>query len=280
MDSSQTPPLVRSFAASMPVAYRRAFDTVSVAQHAAIVQRRHGACRVEAWREAPGRMTAIAVVADQGAYLQAQLAATMAAHEMDVLAVRSYSRTAADGRREILSLQWIRPRPTTVRGPLNVELLGRTLDGFVCGRTSLENAIVVPRMGSNTATSRWVRFQRQDPQALALGTETADRPRLLLHVSEALASVEMQIVQSEAYASQGRVHDWLGLAELDGAKLAPARLLEAQAAVLAAVERTQRTDRGGPHAWNAATAQAPTQWAAVRHRRYDRGALTVVRGRA
>jgi UTP:GlnB (protein PII) uridylyltransferase len=236
MDRSQTVPRVLSFAASMPLAYRQAFDTVAVSQHAAIAERRRPrACRVEAWRDAPGALTALCLVADHGPYLQAQLAAATAAHRLDVSAARSYLRATSDGRREAIALQWIRPHAAAPRTPLDVESLGRTLDALIGGQTFLRDAIVLARDAGKTGISRSVRFQRQDPQGLSLTTTAADRPAFLLHVSQALATVRIQIVQSEAFASEGRVHDCFHLTELDGTTLAAERLLEAQTAVLGAL---------------------------------------------
>jgi UTP:GlnB (protein PII) uridylyltransferase len=265
MEPSLTALLVRSFAASMPLAYRSAFDPAAVAQHAAIVRRRRpGACRVEAWREDAGRLTALCAIADHGPYLHAQVAAALASCELNVVAARSYSRTTVDGRRETIALQWVRPVPTTMRGA-SIESIGRTLDAFVSGRASVEDAIAFSRIAASTGVSTCVRFQRQDPKGLALSTEAGDRPALLLYVSEALARVRMQIVQSETYTSQGQMRDCLYLTELDGAKLATERLLEAQTAVLGAIERTHRVD-GRARPARTAIANGAVTSVARRHR--------------
>src|SRR5256885_2510875 len=100
---------IAAFAASMPASYRRAFDPVEVASHAAIVSRRGAkATHVEAWDELPGRVVAVCIVADDRPGLLARISAALVAHEVAVVRAHGYTRAPRGAAKQAVDFLWLR----------------------------------------------------------------------------------------------------------------------------------------------------------------------------
>ncbi len=236
-----------AFVASMPPAYRAAFDEETVAQHAAIVLRRGGrACWVEAWRELPGRTLALCIVADDQPGLAARITAALAAADLDVVDAHAYGRTLASGRVEAVDLFWVRRRdergePVALRAA-EVEEVQVAIEAVLAGRP-----VPVPRRPSlappddGAPGSVRVRFERTGRDVVVLTVVAPDRPGLLLALTGALFRADVQIVALRATSEDGVVSDRFELAEIDGSSLSEERVRALQPVVFEAIATTIAT---------------------------------------
>jgi [protein-PII] uridylyltransferase len=240
---------IRAFVASMPVSYRTLFDIDAIEAHAAIVEKRgQRAAHVEMWRELPERVVAIAVVADDAPGLLSRISAAMVAHEIDVVAAQAYCRTTPTTRVEAVDFFWIRraARPSggaAAVAPLrerDIDALGTTLEALVRGRASFARAVRYARAVRGAGGTARVRFDDAEGGGMILSVEAADRPGLLLLLTDALFRERVQIVRSDVSTHEGTATDRFHLMELDGAPLRRGRALGIQTAVLAAIEAWRR----------------------------------------
>jgi [protein-PII] uridylyltransferase len=225
-----------AFVASMPDRYRASFDPQAIAAHTAIVQRRGaGATHVEIWKELPGGILAICVVADDRPGLLSQISAALVAHEIDVLGAHAYCRRCEDGRVEAVDLLWIRRFSPPPLRAADVGRIAETLDALVRGEATFDKAVSLARAIRAAPPATRLRFEDRDGVTY-LSVEAVDRPGLLLAVTRALFEAQVQIVGVHVSTEEGRALDRFHLAELDGRRLRQSRLLELQTIVLAAIE--------------------------------------------
>lgn len=233
---------IAAFAASMPATYRRAFDPVEVATHAAIVARRGDkTTHLEAWDELPGRVVAVCVVADDRPGLLARISAALVAHEVDVVRAHGYGRTRRNGTKEAVDFLWLR---RTRNGELTtidddeLEALGELIEALVGDETSLE---APPSIRPPGAGATKVSFARGDDGGMVLTVEATDRPGLLLAVTQTLFRAGLQIVGVRATSEQGRATDRFEIVEHDGSAVSAERVLTLQIAVLEAIDGAGRS---------------------------------------
>jgi len=227
---------IAAFAASMPATYRRAFDPVEIASHAAIVARRGDkTTHIEAWDELPGRVVAVCFVADDHPGLLARISAALVAHEVDVVRAHHYRRTTRDGTREAVDFLWVR---RTRNGELRtiddneLDALGEMIEALVGCETSFEAPPSIPPPG---AAATRVAFAREGGTTV-LTVEATDRPGLLLAVTQTLFKEGLHIVGVRATSELGRASDRFEIVEHDGGIVAPERVLALQVAVLEALD--------------------------------------------
>ncbi|MBX3187744.1 MAG: hypothetical protein KF819_12045 [Labilithrix sp.] len=236
-----------AFAASMPVAYRAAFDADAIAAHAAIADRRGAsATRVEIWRTLPERVVAICVVADDRPGLLAHVSAALLAHGIDVVSAHAYCRRRSDGGAEAIDVLWIRKVPTKegsvalVRDE-DIAAIGELTEALVRGRAKLEQPTPYARPRSSQGSAR-VRFEREADGTIALTVEAVDRPGLLLVVTKTIFRAGLQIIGLRASSEGGRALDRFQVAEPDGGPLGQGRQLALQTAIFAAIEDPKGED--------------------------------------
>jgi [protein-PII] uridylyltransferase len=228
---------IAAFAASMPVSYRRAFDPVEVASHAAIVAHRGAKpTHVEAWDELPGRVVAVCVVADDRPGLLAQISTALVAQEVDVVRAHGYTRVPRTGKKEAVDFLWLRRVKNGELASIDdddLEALGETIDALVTGDASFEPppSVPTPRGGETK-----VIFARGDDGGMVLTVEATDRPGLLLAVTQTLFRAGLQIVGVRATSEQGRAMDRFEIVEHDGSAVGHDRVLTLQIAVLTAID--------------------------------------------
>ena len=236
---------LRDYLASMPRSYRQLFDEDAIATHAGVVKRRGGsAVHVEIWRELPGRVAAICVVADDDAGLLSRISAALLAESFDVVAAQAYCRTRPDGRVEAVDLFWIR-RLAHGTGAVesvrvrDVAILGATLDTLVRTRARAEGERSLrlrsaPRAEGESMSVRFDKDERDGGMVLTI--QGPDRPGLLYLITDSLAREGVRIARSDVTTHEGKVLDRFQLTELDGSALRRARLLGIQTALLAALD--------------------------------------------
>jgi [protein-PII] uridylyltransferase len=230
---------------SMPERYREAFDAKAIEQHAAIVARRSGQrVRMELWQRLSSGEAVLCVVADDQPGLLSLISASLVAHGIDIIAVKAYTRIRPDTRRaEAVDLVWVR-RSASASGahflPDDLAPLNDSLSALATGSVTVESLLgkqpLSPSRGLPSVATR-VAFDEDAEGSLArLSIEAADRPGLLLAISQALFRAGVQIVDSDVATRQGRVFDRFTVVERDGTALVPARRRAVQADVLAAIE--------------------------------------------
>lgn len=238
-----------AFIASMPAAYRAAFDDDAVTLHFEIAcGRERGETRVEVWRELEGDVLAVCVVADDRPGLLARINAALVAHAIDVVEAQAYCRMDADGAAEAVDFLWIRRAPgARAAFPLraaDVRELGVMISALADGRVTFAGSVAVvpaspPSAGGGVTN---VRFEHDDETgATVLTIEAVDRPGLLLAVTRTLFKAGLQIVSLRATTTSGRAVDRFELAELDGMPLRRDRMFALQTAILCAIDEAGET---------------------------------------
>src|SRR4051794_679919 len=92
---------VEAFRASMPEAYRQQQNEAEIREHADIVWRRDDSpAHAEIWKTRPGQAVVVCLITDDRPGLLSLLCATIAAHGLDVLAAKVYTRFNERGRAE------------------------------------------------------------------------------------------------------------------------------------------------------------------------------------
>ena len=226
----------------MPRSYRQLFDDDAIAAHASVVARRGmSAVHVEIWRELPGQVAAICVVADDDEGLLARISAALLADDFDVVAAQAYCRTRSDGRVEAVDLFWIRRLSRATGAPESVRLrdvaiLSATLDAFVRTRSQIDRNLRLRGAPVAEGEPMSVRFDRDERDGgMVLTIQGPDRSGLLYLITDTLAREGVRIARSDVTTHEGTALDRFQLTELDGTSLRHARLLGIQTALQAAL---------------------------------------------
>lgn len=246
---------LEAFLASMPAAYRAAFDGEAFRAHESIVRRRTGrAIHVEIWRDAPippslspspSSIVTICVVADDRPGLLSCISSAMVAMRIDVVSAHAYCRKRKGRAVEAVDFLWIRRLPD-VQGAIPpiedgdiVAIAEAIASATASGDRSVESEPVPSASSgalSGRATAR-VRFDNDTKDgSTVLTVEAVDRPGLLLAVTQALFRSGLQIVGLRATTQDGAAVDQFHVAEVDGSALASDRLLTLQTAILGAID--------------------------------------------
>jgi len=235
--------VVALFEQSMPERYRAAYAPEAIREHAAIVARRAGlGVRVEASQHLADGVVVLCIVADDRPGLLSLISASLVAHGIDILTVRAYTRShPSTGRAEAVDFMSVRRAAASALPPSPEDLarITKTLTALVTGEATLESILsknrIVSRAPSPHASVR-AAFGNPDQGKVVLTVETADRPGLLLAITQALFRTGVQIVDSDATTREGQVLDRFTLIERDGTPLGYSRKRAVQTAVVSAIE--------------------------------------------
>jgi [protein-PII] uridylyltransferase len=231
-----------AFAASLPESYRRNFGPAAVAQHAALARSRENARAAVGLFTSDKEGTALCVVAEDRPGLLATISAALVICELDVIEAEAYTRRVTGFHDEAVDVFWVRERDPQKRGqgfsPARVERLREVLVGLIEGKLSTPpGAQPGAALPTPASTETVVRFlEGHDGSFATLEVETGDRSGLLLALSQALFKQRVQIVTSQVKTVNNRVYDRFNIVEFDGSPITPARRLEIQVAVLAAID--------------------------------------------
>jgi UTP:GlnB (protein PII) uridylyltransferase len=229
---------------SMPASYRRRFDDASIETHAGIVERRGRVpVRLEAWKQMPGGVVAICVVADDEPGLLSRICAAVFAHGADIVAAQAYGRVRNDFVMEAIAFLWLR-RVLTPSGSVvpiqahDVARLAETLQVLIQGDLALPHA--VPRACGERAERGpiVVAFDGEAGEGAVLTVQADDQPGLLLAIMRALLHARVEVLSSQVETERGRARDRFVVAEPDGTRLTGERLLALEVAVSKAVDET------------------------------------------
>jgi [protein-PII] uridylyltransferase len=232
---------VSAFAASLPESYRKNFDVTAIAAHARVSRERESA-NVGPFISSRVPGSAMCVVADDRPGLLATISAALVLCGLDVIEAEAYTRTAPGRPAEAVDVFWVRhddpaKRAVHVSKEKIVELR-QTLTGLIDGKLERRRGDQSNRPTATPAASETVvRFiEGADGVFSTLEVETGDRSGLLLALSQALFGQRVQIVGSQVRTTGTRVYDRFHIVEFDGSPITPARRLEIQVAVIAAVD--------------------------------------------
>jgi [protein-PII] uridylyltransferase len=227
----------------MPERYRASFDAGAIEEHAAIVARRGGfLVYLEIWKRLPDGGVVLCVVADDRPGLLSLISASLVVHDVDIVAIRAYTRTHPDtGRAEAVDFVWVQ-RETAL--PLrfaqaDVARIADVLTAFISGEATVKSVLRKDRLAPRALPDSPTRVTFSDtpgegPDVLTV--ETVDRPGLLLTITQALYRAGVQIIASDAATRDGRVADRFTIAERDGTPMGPSRRQAVQKEILSAIE--------------------------------------------
>jgi UTP:GlnB (protein PII) uridylyltransferase len=230
------------FSESMPATYRRVFDDVAIEAHAAIVQRRGStASRVEVWRQLPGGVLAVCVVAEDIIGLLSRICAAVFAHGADIVAAQAYGRIRDDFVMEAVAVLWIR-RATSATGSLgplraqDVARIGVTLDALVRRSPNVQRTVRLVRTAAAGHSSTAVDFETDASGGTVLTVRADDRPGLILAITRTLFRERVQILLFDVETERGRAVGRFWVEELDGAALDGERQVAVRTSVIEAVD--------------------------------------------
>jgi [protein-PII] uridylyltransferase len=234
---------VASFRGSMPERYRANFDDESIQDHAAIVARRAGfLVHIEIWKRLPEGGTVLCVVAEDRPGLLSLISASLVVHDIDVSAVKAYTRTHPETRRaEAVDFLWVQRQiePSLPFEDADVAKIGRVLASLIGGEATVNSVLRNDRLPHqalpNTPTRVTFEGTADDGHDI-LTVETVDRPGLLLTITGALYRVGVQIVASDAVTRDGRVADRFTIVERDGRPVSEPRRRAVRSEVQSAIE--------------------------------------------
>jgi UTP:GlnB (protein PII) uridylyltransferase len=202
---------VDRFFASMPDAYREAFEA-EAHEHAAIAARRNGrAAHLERWRALDDGMSILCVVAEDRAGLLSTICRVLVANDLDVVAAQVHCRKRAGLTPEAFDLFWLRKSKGKGGGELSEEVIEKlakeveiavakngqgTLPPGSAGPVGTFGSAPPPRIYFNT---NWLRRGEY-----VLIVEALDCPGLLLTISLALHREGVEITSSSV-RTEGRI---------------------------------------------------------------------------
>jgi UTP:GlnB (protein PII) uridylyltransferase len=240
----------------MPERYRAAFDGEAIREHAAIVARRAGPVHLEIWQRLADGGVVLCVVADDMPGLLSLLSASLVVHDIDIIAVKAYTRPRPEtGRAEAVDFVWVKRAATPALPFAQVDLTGITdvLTALVSGEATVESVLRkdrLPREGPPSAPTSVSFDPSPDTGPALLTVKTIDRPGLHLAITQALFRAGVQIVASEATTRNGRAVDHFTLLERDGSPIGRPRRGTVRTEVLSSIEALvqirSRTRSTGP----------------------------------
>jgi [protein-PII] uridylyltransferase len=227
----------------MPERYRANFDGEAVQEHAAIVARRAGASvHLEIWQRLPEVGVVLCVVADDRPGLLSLVSASLVVHDIDVMAVKAYTRTHPEtGRAEAVDFLWVQRQsaPALPFEQEDVTQISYVLASFIAGESTVNSVLRddrLPLQAPPTTPTRVTFEGKADDGHDILTIETVDRPGLLLTITGALYRAGVQIVDSDAVTTDGRVADRFTIVERDGKPVSEPRRRAVQKEVLSAID--------------------------------------------
>lgn len=244
-----SPEFIRSFADSLPVAYRDRFTADAITAHASISEQRGGkVVKIGAFPAPETTASAVCLVAVDRPGLLSTISTALVLRKLDVVAAEAYTRTDASGASEAVDVFFLRRvgelAPAAPLDDDEIAALEELIESLLEGSATVETLakkgepFVAPPRPADTL----VRFlDDSDGGLTTLEVETTDRSGLLFALSTALFQQRVQIVRSEVRTVESRVFDRFTLVEFDGSPITPARRLDIQVAVMHAVEPARRS---------------------------------------
>jgi UTP:GlnB (protein PII) uridylyltransferase len=142
--TAMPPEFVRTFRDSMPPSYRQHQSSQDILEHAEIAWRRgEELAHAEIWAQRCNAIV-ICVVADDRPGLSPLIRATVAAHDLNVSAEQTYTRTNERGRSESVHFIWLaRTHDATDNAVLEADIAGlrESLCQLLRGETDLDTVI-------------------------------------------------------------------------------------------------------------------------------------------
>jgi [protein-PII] uridylyltransferase len=241
----ETGTVEEGFADSMPSAYREAFTSEQIREHAAISGRRGDrVSHLELWRKFSDGLLVLSVVADDRAGLLSNICRVFVAHDLEVLSAQIYCRMRRGLPAEAFDLFWVRPRgtygPATPFDAKAMELVAADLDSalYVAACSTLPppgapshffGSSTPPRVFFNSSSLRHGKY--------VLVVEVLDCPGLLLTISLALHRAGVQILGSDVRTEGGLARDCFELANPSGLAFTAERLAAIRQLVVEAVRQ-------------------------------------------
>src|SRR5262245_53924526 len=146
-----------AFARSMPSAYREAFTTEDISEHAAIATRRGDrVSHLELWRTRADGLHVLCVVADDRPGLLSNICRVLVAHDLEVLSAQIHCRNRGEKLPpEAFDVFTVRSRGTRGATRLDEEAVGAVAGDlesalYVASRSTLPPPGMVPRTGIAT----------------------------------------------------------------------------------------------------------------------------------
>lgn len=240
--------------ASMPPAYGQIFEHRDIVEHARIIDARRGArAHAAVWRQLPGSIVIICVVAEDVPGLLSLVSAAFVTHHLDVTSAQIFCRDTPNGV-EAVDFFWLR-RARPSRLPQHIDdseivSVSRMLDELVGEEAHARQLAVkeLERVSPELPVRPRVFY---DTRALRRGdvilnVVTPDRPGLLLAITLSFVQQGLEIVASELRTDQGVASDRFTLRDASGVKLSPSRLAEIQRQIIAALKSEAEPGTGGP----------------------------------
>jgi UTP:GlnB (protein PII) uridylyltransferase len=225
------------FLASMPFAYRRAFSSVVVNEHARIVERR-GALVAHAEFCTGPRSQLVCVVADDRPGLLSLMTDALLAQRVGIRSAQVYCRIRSDGATEavdFLELQHETPGST---------FEGSELAAFVEALTDLITEDIranlrpsVAPAPSDPAVRVYFELEPLRRGQYVLRVEAPDSPGLLHAITSALHAQGVRILSGQIETDAGRASDRFEIASVSGEVLSGIDLCDVQLAVLGSLPR-------------------------------------------
>jgi [protein-PII] uridylyltransferase len=205
---------------SMPAAYREAFTSEQLREHAAISSRRgERVAHLELWRSFPDGLNVFCVVADDRPGLLSNICRVLVAHELEVLSAQIHCRLRRGKPTEAFDLFWVRPQARRKGGPAldpkAIEALAADLESalYVASRSTLPPPGARPRfLGASTPPRVFFNASALRRGQYVLIVEALDCPGLLLSISLALHREGVQILGSDVRTEAGLARDCFELA--------------------------------------------------------------------
>jgi UTP:GlnB (protein PII) uridylyltransferase len=218
-----------SFLATMPDPYPERHPMEEMRAHAAIVSRRSGALvHLETYPGPSGGEDAgtwLCVVTDDRPGLLSLLSAAIAAHSLDILNARVYTRARAGAPDEAVDLFAVRrlgASPVPI-GLLDLASIRKAMVALLRGELPVErlkqHAAETSKPGRGPETA--IYFHSTEPDLLLV--QTSDHPGLLLEITLTIFRERLSIIRSHITTIAGLAHDEFELAEIDGSPLSDAR---------------------------------------------------------
>ena len=230
--------------ASMPPAYPQIFERRDIAEHMSIVEARRGRrAYAAAWRQLPGAILIVCIVADDVPGLLSLVSAAFVSHHLDVTSAQIFCRPISVGI-EAVDFFWLkRARPSRLPQHIDdseIASVSRMLDELVGEEKQArqlavkELARVAPELPVRPRVFYDTRALRRG--VVILNVVTPDRAGLLLAITLSFVQQGLEVVASEVRTDQGVASDRFTLRDPSGAALSANRLAEIQRQIIAALK--------------------------------------------
>ncbi len=238
---------VDAFRESMPPSYRQAQSVDDIRQHAQIVWRRGNEPAHAEISAKQVNAIVVCIVTDDRPGLSSLIRATIAAHDIDVLAAQSYLRNNEKGLPESVQFLWLsrtREGGAGAVGEGEIANISASLSALLRGETDLgaviERASTAPPSRPATVVDVGFAEDVDTEGAILLNVDAVDRPGLLMAISTILQAKSVKIIHSDVTTSGAQARARFQIVEADGSPLTQTRARDLSTAVLEALKADER----------------------------------------